>query len=226
MPTTGTEWKCLQPEKLAIDPNATSAENDWKFWYKTFSNIVAAMQQGDGAIDKLSGLTAHLTAPIYKLVSEETTYDAAITTMKNLFVKPKNEIYARHMLASAQQNVNESIDEFVLRINKLSQECDFTGVNAQQYRDDMKRDSFINGVSSNFIRQRLFENRTLTFTEAYEKARSLELATRYSELYSSREMKQKSVCSVPHELLELAAPLDDTDAGPSRRSTCSFDLPK
>ena len=26
-----SEWKCLQPEKLAIDPNAVSAEDDWKF---------------------------------------------------------------------------------------------------------------------------------------------------------------------------------------------------
>ena len=34
------------------------------------------------------------------------------------------------MLVLAQQNVSESIDEFVLRINKLSQECDFVTVNA------------------------------------------------------------------------------------------------
>ena len=34
-----SEWKCLQPEKLAIDPNAVSAEDDWKFWYKTFTNF-------------------------------------------------------------------------------------------------------------------------------------------------------------------------------------------
>ena len=26
-----TEWKCLQPEKLSIDPNAVSAEDGWKF---------------------------------------------------------------------------------------------------------------------------------------------------------------------------------------------------
>ena len=130
MPNARTEWKCLQPEKLAIDPNATSAEDDWKFWYKTFSNFITAMPQGDDALDKLSVLTAYLTAPIYKLVREETTYDGAITALKNLFVKPKNQIYARHMLASAQQIVCESIDEFVLRINKLSQECDFVAVNA------------------------------------------------------------------------------------------------
>ena len=212
MSNARTEWKCLQPEKLAIDPNATSAEDDWKFWYKTFSNFIAAMPQGDDALDKLSVLTAYLTAPIYKLVSEETTYDGAITALKNLFVKPKNQVYARHMLASAQQNVCESIDEFVLRINKLSQECDFVAVNAQQYQDDMKRDSFINGISSNFIRQRLLENRTLTFTEAYEKARSLELAKINSESYSSQETKQSSVCTVRHA---SPMPLSGSDAGTS-----------
>ena len=67
------------------------------------------------------------------------------------------------MLATAKQDTGESVDEFILRINKLSQNCDFTTVSAQEYmyKDDMKRDSFINGLFSNFIRQRLLENRTL-----------------------------------------------------------------
>ena len=63
--------------------------------------------------------TAHLLAPIYKLISEETTYESAITGLQNLFVKPKNKIYARHMLATAKQDTGESLDEFILRINKL-----------------------------------------------------------------------------------------------------------
>ena len=88
------------------------------------------------------------------------------------------------MLATAKQDIGESVDEFILRINKLSQNCDFTSVSAQEYKDDMKRDSFINGLSSNFIRQRLLENRTLTFTEAHEKARSVELAKLNCETYT------------------------------------------
>ena len=50
------------------------------------------MPQGDNAINKLNILTAYLTAPIYKLISEETTYDGAIATLRTLFVKPKHEI--------------------------------------------------------------------------------------------------------------------------------------
>ena len=31
---TTAEWKCLQPEKLSINPNAATAEDEWKFWHK------------------------------------------------------------------------------------------------------------------------------------------------------------------------------------------------
>ena len=42
------------------------------------------------------------------------------------------------MLATAKQDTGESVDEFTLRINKLTQNCDFTAVSAQEYKDDMK----------------------------------------------------------------------------------------
>ena len=38
-----TEWKYLQPEKLTIDPNSHLAEEEWKFWLKTFINFVEAL---------------------------------------------------------------------------------------------------------------------------------------------------------------------------------------
>ena len=181
-----TEWKYLQPEKLTIDPNSHLAEDEWKFWLKTFTNFVVALPRGENTVNKLKVLTAHLSAPIYKLTSEETTYESAITALQNLFVKLKNEIYARLMLTTAKQDTGESVDKFILGINKLSQDCDFTTVSAREYKDDMKRDSFINGLSSNFIRQRLLENRTLTFTEAHEKACSIELAKLSCETYTAK----------------------------------------
>ena len=61
----------------------------------------------------------------------------------------------------------------------------------------MKTDSFISGISSNIIRQRLLENRTLTFVEAYEKTRALDLAKISSESYSSDQASYSgAVCTV------------------------------
>ena len=68
----------------------------------------------------------------------------------------------------------------------------------------MKRDSFINGVSSAFFQQNLLENRTLTFTEAYEKARSLQLAKRslyLRNIHYNRETK--SLCVVSNDVVSF-----------------------
>ena len=135
-----TEWKYLQPEKLTIDPNSHLAKDEWKFWLKTFTNFVKALPRGENTVNKLKVPTAHLSVPIYKLISEETTYESAITALQNLFAKPKNETYAQHMLATVKQDTGESFDEFILRINKLCQDCNFTAVSVQEYKDDMKRD--------------------------------------------------------------------------------------
>ena len=60
----------------------------------------------------------------------------------------------------------------------------------------MKRDSFINGLSSNFIRQRLLENRTLTFTEAHKKAPSIELAKLNCETYTYQDTSSRHMCAL------------------------------
>ena len=87
--------------------------------------------EGEAHINKLNVLTAYLTAPIYKVIAEETTYDNAGAALRRLYVKPRNEIFARHLLATAQQKDGESIHEFVLRLNGLRQNCSFVAVNAQ-----------------------------------------------------------------------------------------------
>ena len=205
--------KFLQPEKLAIDPSSSSAEDDWKFWFKTFSNFINALPGGENALKKLDVLTAHLTAPLYKLIQEVTTYERAIEMLQKIFVKPRNEIYAKHLLATIRQNIGESIDEFILRIDKLSQNCSFTAVTALEYKDAMKTDSFISGILSNIIRQRLLVSRTLTFVEAYEKAQALDLARISSESYSADQASYSGlVCKVNNfQFNELTSNQSDTN---------------
>ena len=46
------EWRYLQPEKLTIDPNSHLAEEEWKFWLKTFTNFVEALPRGENTVDQ------------------------------------------------------------------------------------------------------------------------------------------------------------------------------
>ena len=82
-----------------------------------------------------------------------------------------------------RQHKGELLDQFVLRLEKLSQECVRKDVSAKDYRLELMRDAFIAGMTSVPIRQRLLENRKLTFQQAYEQAWAQEMAYRNAETF-------------------------------------------
>ena len=129
-------------------------------------------------------LTNYVAPSVYEYIADCNTYESAITVLKELYVKPKNEIYARHVLATRRQETNESIDTYLQILKRLSKDCNFTAVTAEQHRQSYIRDAFINGLYSKEIRQRLLENMTLTLDQAFEQARSLEMAYKNSETYN------------------------------------------
>ena len=75
-------------------------------------------------------------------------------------------------------------------MKKLSKNCNFNAVSAEVYRTEMIRDSFISGLSSNYIRQRLLEKSTLSLTESHNTALSLDTAQKNSEHYHSSQTSQ------------------------------------
>ena len=68
-------------------------------------------------------------------------------------------------------------------MKRLSKDCNFKSVSAEKNREDFIRDSFINGLQSKGIRQRLLENKTLDLKTAFDQARALEMAQNNSESY-------------------------------------------
>ena len=94
-----------------------------------------------------------------------------------------NEIFARHQLATRKQSPSEDLSEFMLALKNLSKDCLFTDVTAKVYAEEYVRDAFITGLCSQSIRTRLLENTKLTLEQAFNQARSLELAAKHSEVY-------------------------------------------
>jgi len=82
-----------------------------------------------------------------------------------------------------RQLPGETIDQFVQRLEKLSKDCDCRDVTAENYRLELMRDAFIAGMLSVPIRQRLHENREMTFWQAYNQARDQEMAHRNAETF-------------------------------------------
>ena len=228
--------KLLAPALLTLDPNAPGAELGYKHWKRSFDNFTASASTALTDADKLKYLTRYIHQDLYAHIIDVTTFLRAIEILEKLFVKPKNTLFARHQLAVRQQQSNESLDQFLLSLQTLSKECDLVAVSAETYREELVRDSFINGLLSPEIRQRLLEHQTLTFSQAYEQARSLELAKRNANLYAgssyqqptfaavcqgntSSSDEQRNTASAPTALTDAD---NDTLAMTSRKKKCFF----
>ena len=171
----------LRPEKFDADPNSSSSSSSWKHWYRTFQNFLQAIEEHSP--NKLDTLINYVAPSVYTNISECSSYEEAIEVLTQLYIKPKNEIFARHLLATRRQRADESLDEFLLALKQLSVDCNFRSVSAEQYKDESVRDAYITGLQSNFIRQRLLENKTLDIITAHDQARALDLAQKNSESY-------------------------------------------
>ena len=171
--------KLLQPERFNVDSNAPNSAKAWTHWYKTFDNFMESLTDPN----KLKLLTNFISPDIYAYIMDCTTFEQAINILKNIYVKPKNEIFARHVLAIRYQQQGESMDSYFQELRSLAKDCNFVAVNAATYADESIRDSFISGIQSPLIRQRLLENSTLTLTQAFDQARALDLAQQNSERY-------------------------------------------
>ena len=174
--------KVLRPERLETDPNSSGASKEWLHWKRTFDNFLAVLPQED--LDKLTVLANYVSPAIFQHIEECTEYEAAVGILQALFVKPRNEIFARHILATRRQQSHETLDEYLQTLKTLSKDCNVQNVTAAQYRGESIRDAFISGLQCPLIHQRLLENNTLDLKTMFDQARALESAMRSSESYT------------------------------------------
>ena len=172
--------RSLRPERFDANPDASDAKRKWQHWYKTFSNYVENIE-GITDENKLKVLINHLDSAVFEYISDIETYDAALTTLRNVYVKPTNEVFARYRLATCKQRLGQSLEEFMQCLKRLSSECNFAAVTAALHREGAIRDAFIAGITSPSVRQRLLESDNLTLQHVFDKARSLEEAQRNAE---------------------------------------------
>ena len=119
-------------------------------------------------------------------------YDDAVARLENAYVKPVNEIFARHRLNTCKQNPDKSLEDFLERLKSLSNNCNFTDRTAAQIRETAIRDAFISGMQSGFIRQRFLEDNVLALNDVFGKARRLNEARKNASLYDLAQNPRSS----------------------------------
>ena len=182
----------FKPAIFDTDPSSPTAAKEWLHWKRTFTNFIEMLptqifllhlSTTNNSDPKMLLLTNFISHNVYDIISECATFVGSMSALEAAYIKPKNEIFSRHLLATRQQKTGETIDQFLHSLRQLAKDCTFTLVTPDQYKEEYIRDAFINGLRSNIIRQRLLENQNLTLDAAFDQARALDSAQKSSESY-------------------------------------------
>ena len=145
---------------------------------------MAAVVAEDANANKLQVLTNFVSSTVYSYFEGSNTYEDAFEQLDKTYSKPKNEIFARHLLSTRNQQPGETIDEFLRTLENLAKDCTFKDLTADEHRNEFIRDAFVSGLQSNAIRQRLLESTgEVTLDTAFSTARTMDLAQRSTSSY-------------------------------------------
>ena len=167
-------------------------------------------------------LTNYVSLKVYENIVECGDYSSAITTLESIYVKVPNEIFSRHLLATRRQGPSEPLDDFIASLKTLSKDCNFKSVSASTYREELIRDSFISGLRSTVIRQRLLENKTLTLESAIDQARALNSAITNSETYSTSDFPHVAAIKQDHRDHSVIDEANCASSASFKNSKCFF----
>ena len=174
--------RILRPDRFDADPHSSTAADQWVHWRKTFENFLSSIESLN--VDPFATLTNYISPSVFKHISDHNSYESAIGALQSLYIQPKNVIFARHVLSTTKQENGQSLCEFLQKLKTLASDCNFQAVSADLYREESIRDSFIRGLNSSSIRQRLLEQKSLDLKSAFDLARQLELAQHQSQSYN------------------------------------------
>ena len=105
-----------------------------------------------------------------------------VKLLKEYFIPQKNVLYERFVFNSAVQKVGESIDEFVLRLRRLADSCEFGDL-----KDSLIRDRLVIGTTDEGGRERLLRERPVPdLNRVTENLRASEISREHRQVISGK----------------------------------------
>ena len=190
--------KLLQPKVLELNVDDASSSRTFQHWKSvcetfmdsltlpaSYLGLVTDEFTREMATDKMKRdvLNTLVHPDVWFDIKDCNTYDDAMTVLTNLFVKSPSEVFARYRLLSAKQAPDQSLESFRRDLERLSRDCNFKTVSAIRNREDSMLDAFISGIAHADIRKRLFEEKTLTFNDAFKLALTLHDGHKEAKMY-------------------------------------------
>ena len=161
--------------------NSSALGPRWKKWLQSFQYFLVAKGVVNDAQKKalllhtagieVQELYETLTDPGPTEEFEEDTatdFEKTVRTLNAYFVTKLNEPYERHVFRSMAQQERETVSQFIARLRKQAQNCNFANPDVDI------RDQVIDKCRSSELRKKLLAKEHLTLQKVQEIARSME----------------------------------------------------
>ena len=122
------------------------------------------------------------------LIDTGTTYAHAIDKLNEYFAPKKNIAFERHVFRQPKQEENETVDNFIVRLSKLSISCDFS----ELQKEDMIRDQVVDCCRSTDLRKKLLAESDLTLEKVRTISRTYELSSTHTKKIAADNQTNQS----------------------------------
>ena len=107
-----------------------------------------------------------------------TTYAEALGALNTYFQPKRNIAFERHLFRQAKQQDDETVDNFIVRLSKLSLGCDFKD---EVQKNEMIRDQVVDCCKSTELRKKLLSESELMLEKIRTVSRTFELSSSHAK---------------------------------------------
>ena len=131
------------PSIHPFSPHGESSQvaQKWSKWKKSFQYFVTASGVRDDGRRKalLLHLVGQQTQEVFETlgVADDATYQVSLDAFDGHFDMQRNVSFERSVFHNAKQKENESIEQYVTRLRRLAQYCEYNDIVEEQIRDQV-----------------------------------------------------------------------------------------
>lgn len=159
------------------DPENIQSANQWTRWLETFNDHVAELEIKGGKLkegEKLRLLLNHVSCLVYQYVMDCTDFEDSVDILSGIYGKTMSKITTREAIAKRTQHCGESVEEYAQALIRLSDNCEFETISAEQNKETYLKKTFIDGLKSGDVKMELERMNNLPLKAAIEYAKSAE----------------------------------------------------
>ena len=172
----------MDPKLFKVELQENPSEDQYIFWKSMILKYLRRLNISEE--DQIDIRLLSCGASTFSCLSDCCSVSEAINRLDSKFLKKSTGLLIRQKLRCRKQGENESIQEFVSELKKISKTVPITQITVDLYRDLLVSDSFISGINSSTIRQRILEMPDSPLSDIINVATTMEMAKEDKEKLS------------------------------------------